>query len=153
MKKGLNEAVASYLVSAQLASDGGKGIRMLKWELSGYVPDSFKKRWIDGYKNKDKYVLKAINAINRAHGTSGFSFFVTEGDDKAPTLVYFNYKIDGERRQISFHSFDKELDRFKSSKGKRHWTSWDNKDRIRKDQSRRNAEELAMKVLFQPTFD
>ena len=142
MKHGLHEAVASYIVSAQLASDGGKGVKYLKGTCDMYLVPKFQNRYSDGYRNKDKYIRKAIDMINRAHGHSGFSFYVTKGDEKAPILVYFNYRIDGERRQISFHSFDGSLEKYLNSKATcKHRTTWDKGD------SRKNAEELVYKVL------
>ncbi len=49
MKHGLHEAVASYIVSAQLASDGGKGVKYLKWTCNMYLVPKFQNRYIDGF--------------------------------------------------------------------------------------------------------
>lgn len=138
MKYGLNEAVAKYIVSAQIASDGGKRIKGIRNSL----PDGFL-RYENGYGDKDMYILKAIDLINRAHGTSGFSYYVGRDKDAAygpKTVVYFNYKMHGERRQISFHSYSRSLKKFVSN---RHRTTWDHKD------SRANALELVQEVLSQ----
>lgn len=107
MKHGLNEAIARELILAQAASDGGKHIKDLL-DLTPYVP-GLRKAYKKGYPAKEDHMRNAVAMIKTAHGRSGFSFYETK-DPKIQyrtndmTLVYFNFKVDGIRYQISFHS-------------------------------------------------
>lgn len=124
----MDKRVAKSIVYAQVASDGGKGIGSL-YDIS---PDAY----LSGYAGKDEHIWTAIRRIQKLHGKSGFSFYVTDGGC-TPYLVYFNYKIGGVRRQISFHSFDDRLlGLWNTSASARHATHWD------KACSRDNAREL-----------
>lgn len=127
----MKKQLASYIYEAQAASDRGKRIKETPAEGT-------MKRFVDkGYMTKDICILRAINYI-LVHGTvaSGCKFYVGKGDKCAPFLVYFNYKLNGDYRQISFHSFDKRLNKFLVN-GKNYKVSWD------KGNSRLNAIELA----------
>ena len=107
----LNKFVAKQIVLAQIASDGGKGIT----DIARVVPIGhiYAKK---GYRVKEICIQKALDAICGAKSPTGFSFFVTRGsfiDSRGirtcSYLVYFNFKLNGESHQISFHSFSEEF--------------------------------------------
>ena len=71
-----------------------------------------------GYAVKDAFIKNAIKAILR-NKQSGFTFYVTRknfvdscGKNNTSFVVYFNFRVNSERYQISFHSFDKELEKY-----------------------------------------
>ena len=121
----MNRRIAKLIVNAQVASDGGKGIKDIR-----YICESAYKA---GYRRKDSCIWEACNLI-ASKKNSGFSYYVTDGQI-TPYLVYFNFKIDGVRKQISFHSYDYRLERFHCT-DRVHGTRWDRGD------SRRTAVEL-----------
>lgn len=94
----INSKIAEYILRAQNASDGGKGINCLV---------SSKKSRRDncaGYSVKDKYILSAMKLINS--GNTAFKFAVVP--DKKGTaryIVYFETKVDYKKYQVSFHTF------------------------------------------------
>jgi hypothetical protein len=116
MKYGLNEAVARYIVYAQMASDAGKHTYCLQ--------DMFTNKAMayslceDRYWDKDQYIRRAIDIIirSKSHPT-GFTFYVTKSEITS-YLVYFTFKLHGKRYQISYHSYDPWLGRFKDSNPK-----------------------------------
>lgn len=119
----INKRVARSLVLAQVASDGGKNISYTRDILPPYSIAA----WENGYSDKDKYIRNAISTICDCHGMSGFSFSVQiDRECKADFLVYFTFRVDGKRRQISFHSYDGFLERFVDTSG-RHHTRWNRK--------------------------
>ena len=119
---GLNKSVARLVVLAQTASDGGKSSWAEEYDqvLSSIeggtrLARSAQSVFYRGYSVKDAFVLQAIEAI--AHNKrSGFTFHVTRksfidsrGMWNESFIVYFNFKIDDEHYQISFHSFNEKL--------------------------------------------
>ena len=126
MKKGLNEAVARNIILAQVASDGGKGIDELWDNVRDFLPGTRKARFC-GYEDKDSRLIAAIDLINKAHGKSGFSYYITTDPELFDmTLVYFNFRLDGTRWQISFHTY---LDlKYAMRKNLHHRTKWDEKN-------------------------
>lgn len=128
----LDKRVAKAIINAQLCSDAGKGIYEIENTSMQY------KMCKKGYKGKDTQIFKAIDIINRKKDT-GFYYSVKEDTQgKSKYIVYFNFKINGKRKQISFHSFDNRLSKFISSKCQ---TRWD------KNNSRQAAIEL-QSLLF-----
>ena len=127
----MDKLIAHQIALAQRASDIGKwhSLAHLEKRLSGTIgtllgdDDSNAKR--DGYALKDKAIVKAIELIRRGGKECGFRFFVTRCDDfNSPCfIVYFDFKIEGTRRQVSFHTFNKVVARYLkgcvNSKG--HW--------------------------------
>ncbi len=112
----LDTYIAKCIIGAQVGSDAGKGIYQIS-EADPWAADN-------GYDAKDYYIRKAIKAVIR-NKESGVYFYVTpDYEGVAEYIVYFNYKIDGVRKQISFHSFDKRLERYVTSKSKKCKTSW-----------------------------
>lgn len=128
------EAIAKCIVNAQICSDAGKYIYDEDLCYSSLCKAMQKK----AYKGKDTQIFKAISLINCNKG-SGFYYFVTKDKQYiADYIVYFNFKINGKRKQISFHSYDKRLERFT---GKSCNTYWDRKS------SRQAVIELAQLLL------
>ena len=112
----LNKSICSYLIKAQLCSDAGKDIYPSSTK-AGKIARSF------GYTHKDYFIQKAMDKINSTP-VSGFSYYVAPGIGVgADTVVYFNFKFNGERHQISFHSYNN----FKSYQSNSHKTRWDKK--------------------------
>ena len=120
------------IILAQVASDGGKKIDDLVKEISLSKAENAYK---SGYGVKDAYIKNAVLEICRAR-CKEIRFFVTEDSEHiADYLIYFDIKVDGVRRQVSFHSFNDEWDRYISG-SMRSATHWDRKD------SRKNCLEL-----------
>ena len=125
----VDKKIAKYIVLAQVASDSGKDLDYLK-DLLG---DKSNKAWREEYKGKDKYIMFALKLIAK-NPDCNFRFSVVSGQDVSTHLVYFSFKLDGVRHQVSFHSFDKNLHQFRCSSKK---TRWDHKS------SRSNCVKLA----------
>lgn len=84
------------IIDAQRASDGGKGIRAL--------PENW--ATVAGYTAKPILIRKALEIID-SHPRMGINYYVIEEGDQngyPSILVYFEFKIDGERHQVSFHN-------------------------------------------------
>jgi hypothetical protein len=94
------------IVHAQIASDGGKEIDDLCF-TEGALKMS-KMYYKKGYNAKDSCIRKAIKNIN-ACKNSGVYYNIKETYEFRNTcyIIYFNFKIDGVRHQVSFHSFGK----------------------------------------------
>ena len=122
----LDKAVAMYIIKAQLCSDAGKN-----YSLGSNRPMN-KRASRKGYSRKDFFIEKAIEKISQMKGKSGFSFWIDtiyESDGEIEivyqTIVYFNFNLYGERRQVSFHSFST-FDKYRLSKyNAQHRTRWD----------------------------
>jgi hypothetical protein len=143
MKHGLNEAVVRALFLAQVASDSGKG----KDSLKRLLPCANQVHR-EGYPAKDREIRKAISLIlqaGKAGKECGFRFEVTYGDNRAPYLVYFDFRIGAERYQVSFHSFDKGLEKFIKTRSYR--TRW-NRKREEDRKSSRNSVKALKKWVF-----
>lgn len=112
--------IARDIVLAQVASDAGKNI--FHTELNQLEMPSIWEAENEGYANKDKYILRALDRISKNPNT-GFKFSVKElGFDRY--IVYFSFKINEKKYQVSFHSFERSLLRFAiNSAG----TRWDKK--------------------------
>lgn len=121
----LNKYIAKQIVLAQICSDAGKNIHELKLKEKNVLY-----RNIDaGYAGKEDAIKRAITKINSLGSVkSGFHFYVTNnsGNRYYPYLIYFNFEIHGERKQVSFHSANKEFERY-VKKGTSHRITWDHK--------------------------
>lgn len=118
----LDRMVAKYIVLAQAASDGGKYIEE---ELWADVSDKTRSAWLEGYRAKDRYIMYAITRIVQKRVQS-FRFFVQADEDKKNRyIVYFNFYVNGRRRQVSFHSFNKELKPFTKNGQRSCWKKQD----------------------------
>ena len=129
----LDLRVCKYILLAQIASDGGK--HRCLWELPTMIPIG-EVYYTKGYNVKDSEILKAIKTINQSPKSTGFHFYVKEVDGfrSRAFIIYFNFKLDGKRYQISFHSFNKKMQRYSNN---RFSTRWDKKS------SRESAKALA----------
>ena len=107
----LNNKICKLLASAQIASDAGKD----KYLMPNYLGA------IENYRGKDAYIFTAIKTCIKKKNT-GFNFFV-EKDIVTPYLVYFSFKYNGKKYQISFHSYDCRLEQFVSPNS--HYEYWD----------------------------
>lgn len=116
-----DKKIAESIILAQVASDGGKNIPDINHILNQAYPI-----WKKGYKEKDRYILKAIYLINMSKN-SRFRYYVTEGDIPNSTLVYFNYNDrKGEKLQVSFHTFNAKIKQWISKrKNPAYVTTWD----------------------------
>lgn len=119
---------ARHIILAQAASDGGKEKKKDKRGNTRAVikteRGACRKAWREGYSAKEEHIMCAILDIARRRGTSRIHFFVKwDEKDVAKYLVYFNFKIEGKRYQVSFHSFDDRLRRFIKA-GNPHHTRW-----------------------------
>lgn len=132
----MNKYTGKCIVLAQIASDAGKYI---SGELVSNNDGANRHAISHGYGDKDKFIRLAIQSILQDKN-SGFVFHVSDGGFTSPSLVYFNFKLGGERKQISFHSFDTWLLKFQTGKCR---TRWD------KGSSRETARELARFIGFE----
>lgn len=130
----LNLNIAKCIVNAQICSDSGKGYYYDSLVYSSLAKAMRRKR----YKGKDTQILKAIKLVN-CQKKSGFFYYVkADTSGTAAYIVYFNFKLNGKRKQISFHSFDRRLEKFTNNACP---TYWDKKS------SRETAIELAENLL------
>lgn len=115
----LNKKIAEHIILAQVASDGGKCLHDIR-HIFGDKSDDV---WEYGYQVKDNYIFAAIQLICRSH--SNFYRYSVSEIGAGRYLVYFSFKLnDGKRYQVSFHSFNENLEKFaKTSKV----TRWDKK--------------------------
>ena len=101
----INSRIATLILRSQNASDGGKHIDTLVTNRRSYRDN------IAGYCVKDKYIIETICLIS-GHNTD-FKYSVQKDHDGvAYYLVYFEVRINGEKFQVSFHSYNHELLRF-----------------------------------------
>ena len=116
----LDLRVCKYIVLAQIASDGGKHITEIEDALP--IGKVYSKK---GYTKKDSLIMKAIKTI-QCNKNTGFKFFIKDCDgfSSPAVIVYFNFKLEGKRYQISFHSFNMMLKRLEISNFS---TRWDKK--------------------------
>lgn len=151
MKHGLNEAIANAIIKAQVASDGGKNIDDIKRILpySNLV-------WKKGYSVKDEYIFQAIKLILQAGKRGkecGFRFYVAGShieyyDDWVNCyIVYFDFKIGVERYQVSFHSFNRGLEKYRHKSDSYYKTRW-NKKRDGHRKSSRSSVQILKKWVF-----
>lgn len=122
----LDKDIALHIIKAQICSEAGKYKRdtyNVIEQYNGYCYPLFvctKKK----YHSKEYHIKKALDMICSRKRT-GFYFSVqpklTDGG-RDSLIVYFNFKLDGIRNQISFHTFDfKHLSRFTSPNSRTRW--------------------------------
>jgi hypothetical protein len=103
----LDKYISKQIILAQIASDGGKHINTTLSRISSLIPlgELYSKK---GYIAKDACILNAIKAIQKKPN-SGFFYHIkidrTLRGDRHCFIVYFNFKINNERHQVSFHCF------------------------------------------------
>ena len=97
-KTSTNLAIAKFIIAAQAASDAGKDIREIDGRCARHARH-------DKYACKPGYIVKAIEIIRNSN--SDFRYYVEEKGDQNnyPSVVaYFEFKLDDERHQVSFHT-------------------------------------------------
>ena len=97
----VEKQIAIHIISAQIASDAGKGIYELAPSTHKFrTPRHF------GYSVKTWYIMTAINLI-RNHQT-GFNYYLSDIEDDQngydSIIAYFDFKINNKRYQVSFHT-------------------------------------------------
>lgn len=123
MKNGLNEAVARYICYAQMSSEAGKSYNRSFSSSSKRTRNYIEYIYSKGYYFKEYYILKAIELIARSKN-SGFHYSVVDGYDQngyQSYIVYFNFKIDNTRHQISFHVFCNDFHKYVKKSSKTYW--------------------------------
>ena len=124
----INKEIARHICLAQVSSDAGKRIYILKMEGTRRAIE-----W--GYTSKDKELIKAIELINSVKITeTQFRYFVIEKPDQnghKSRIVYFYDTLN--KLQISFHCF---CGKIKAQKGKGVPMQWDKRN------SRANCKKL-----------
>ncbi len=107
MENKLDKYVAKQIILAQIASDGGKQNSDILSTISFIMPIS-KSYYKKAYDTKDHCIKNAIKAIQKNPNT-GFYYHVTVDrtlrNNRHCFIIYFNFKINNEAHQISFHSF------------------------------------------------
>lgn len=113
--------IARLVLLAQDASDAGKGINTLDLNIS--------KRYTQrkGYAAKNVYILAAIKTIANSK-PCGWNFYVDpfkpDQNGNQSIITYFQYKLDGVRYEVSFHTPADQASGLKPffSKGRKtHW--------------------------------
>lgn len=101
----INKKIATYILRAQNASDGGKSIDVLVSNKRSYRDNCC------GYQQKDTMIITAINMIRS--NKSSFKFAVIRDRGLiAKYIVYFETRINNVKFQVSFHSFDERLEKY-----------------------------------------
>ena len=98
----INKIIAIKLCQAQIASDAGKEIQRLNLSEN---KNSERFASYQGYNVKTRYIVDALNLI--AKNKTQYNFWVDVGPDQNgydSIIVYFEFKLGGERYQISFHN-------------------------------------------------
>ena len=113
--------IARAIVSAQIASDAGKGIFDLALKNS-----RARSALHHAYGIKPDMIIRAIQLIS-SQSRGMFNFFVDYTLDQngfPSVLVYFDFKIFGERYQVSFHTPEDLADDLIPLAGKGRPTRW-----------------------------
>ena len=125
----LDKRIARAIIAAQLCSDGGKRDRRLISKIIRFSSDDYfwKTQWSKGYSRKTFWLNRAIQMIDCSKEQT-YHYWVENNPDQngyPSTIVYFDFKIDGRRHQVSFHTPANqvigELERNKSGRK----TRWD----------------------------
>lgn len=119
-----NKIIAKAIVMAQMCSDSGKYI-------DGLNTSDNQKRYTDKFKYNRKvfHEVHAIKLINT--NNSFFNYYVKEELDqnKFPSIiVYFGFKVEGKKYQVSFHNPTNRADELKPFVGKGFNQRWDKKN-------------------------
>ena len=113
--------IARLVILAQDASDAGKGIDALDLHIS--------KRYTQrkGYAAKNVYILAAIKSIANSK-PCGWNFYVEpfrpDQNGCESVISYFQYKMDGVRYEVSFHTPVDQAAGLKPFFGKGRKTHW-----------------------------
>lgn len=117
----INSRIAELILRTQNASDGGKDIIAVTNNSRGRRDNAA------GYEVKDKFIKLAIDMI--ARNNTNWKYAVRYcGDYKKPCwIVYFQTKINDEKVQISFHTFNETFRRFTGRSFRIPWDGGDSR--------------------------
>lgn len=126
----LDKRIARAIIAAQLCSDGGKRDRRLLTKIIRFtVDDNFwKEQWVKGYPRKTFWIDRAIQMIDCSKEQT-YHYWVEDSPDQNgynSVIVYFDFKIDGRRHQVSFHTPENKITgvlKDKNKSGRK--TRWD----------------------------
>jgi len=118
--RNVDRYIAEAIVSTQVASDAGK----CKYEIT--LKNNFAMH--EGYDAKVHFQVRALEMIRNSK-RSNFNYYVVRAEDQNgcdSVIVYFDFKIDGKRYQVSFHNpYDRSY-RLKKYIGSGRVTRWNN---------------------------
>jgi hypothetical protein len=113
--------IARLVILAQDASDAGKHIDALDLQISR----RYTRR--EGYAAKNVYILAAIKIIVNSK-PCGWNFYVDanrpDQNGYSSVITYFQYKLDGVRYEVSFHTPASQAGALKPFFGKGRKTHW-----------------------------
>lgn len=114
--------IAELVLRTQNASDGGKGIDDLVNSARSVTDNKA------AYVQKDRLLLATIELING--GKSNWRFAVADCGDfsRRCWIVYFQTRINGEKVQVSFHTFNGEVERFRRNSFRIKWDHGDSRE-------------------------
>lgn len=126
------KSCAKNIICAQLSSDAGKRNTKLFDELRESFCTVISKKeqkdtWYYNYQLKSFFIEKAINIIDKSP-RGMFNYFVEFAPDQngyASFIIYFDFKVEDKRFQVSFHTPESIASDFiKSHAGKGRKTHW-----------------------------
>lgn len=117
----INGKIATLLLRAQNSSDGGKHKHIIINNRRSYRDNAA------GYQSKDSFVWEAIDLICRNRKSCDFKFAVTDGHI-TPYLIYFETIINDKKLQVSFHSYDSRLSKFRKNSFRMKWDKADSRE-------------------------
>lgn len=129
--KDLNKMIARAIIAAQLCSDGGKRNRQLISQIRRLSENYhfWDTQWIEGYSNKTYWLNRAIQMINCSKEQI-YHYWIQDSPDQngyPSVIVYFNFKLDGKRHQVSFHTPANQVTGMLKRNKTGRKTRWDNK--------------------------
>ena len=91
--------VIKAICKAQIASDAGKGIHTLICKNDKHAVNT-------AYLSKENYILQALGVLTNSKVTNINYWCEKAGDQNGypSIIVYFDIKINNERKQVSFHT-------------------------------------------------
>ena len=118
MTKNVEARIALCIIRAQKSSDAGKGIDRIS------LSKKLSRPCMMGYGFKEADVLEAIRLIRR--NKTRFNYWAEFAPDQNGVnsiVVYFDFKVDDKRYQVSFHNhnYGNELESYVNTGRKTHW--------------------------------
>ena len=113
--KDINSKIAELVLRAQNASDGGKDICKICGSRKSHKDN------LAGYSRKDPAIFSAINLINTRKSNFKYSVQYCDSFKNPCWIVYFETRINLEKFQISFHTFDRRFSRFENNSFRIKW--------------------------------
>ncbi len=117
--------IARSIILAQIASDSGKGIYTI--QMHNENENAADKSVLFSYSIKEFHILRAIDKINCSKKCN-FNYWVEQSPDQNgydSIIVYFDIKLMGKRKQVSFHTpLNKSSKKLRSFVNKGRKTRW-----------------------------